>query len=203
MAFGHDAALDLSLRDVARDNVRVPAVLGERLRPALSPTRSRRRLESSVLIDVGPIRSVRVTGSTSADRSAQPFPGRSPASPRGQDNVRSPRASQLGHCPENGIPWEWREAGWAGGLSVRLTSVRFSHLFFDGVASITPRRNIVRPADFLRTCEATRLAETALARYSLATVPQSFRGNDRIERRRDYCHTLRFRDLARSSRSGV
>ena len=49
MAFGRDAALDLSLRDVARDNVRVPAVLGERLRPALSPTRSRRRLESSVL----------------------------------------------------------------------------------------------------------------------------------------------------------
>src|SRR5438093_13636824 len=110
MAFGHDAALDLSLRDVARDNVRVPAVLG--LRPALSPTRSLRRLESSVVIDVGPIRSVRVTGSTFADRSTQPFPGRSPASPRGQDNVRSPRASQLGHCPENGIPWEWREAGW-------------------------------------------------------------------------------------------
>src|SRR5881397_1603449 len=91
--------------------------------------------------------------------------------PRGQDNVRSPRASQLGQCPENGIPWEWREAGWAGGLSVRLTSVRFSYLFFDGVASVTPRRNIARPADFLRTCEATRLAETALARYSLAAVP--------------------------------
>src|SRR2546422_562954 len=71
MAFGHDAALDLSLRGVARDNVRVPAVLG--LRPALSPTRSLRRLESSVVID--------------------------------------------------------------------------------GVASITPRRHIVRPADFLRTCE--------------------------------------------------
>ena len=48
MAFGHDAALDLSLRDVARDNVRVPAVLGERLRPALSPTRSRRRLWGSL-----------------------------------------------------------------------------------------------------------------------------------------------------------
>ena len=178
----------------------MPAVLG--LRPALSPTRSLRRLESSVVIDVGPIRSVRVTGSTSADRSAQPFPGRSPASPRGQDNVRSPRASQLGQCPENGIPWEWREAGWAGGLSVRLTSVRFSYLFFDGVASVTPRRNIARPADFLRTCEATRLAETALARYSLAAVPNHFEGTTGSSDG-GITATLRFRDLARRSRSGV
>jgi len=90
MAFGHDAALDLSLRDVARDNVRVPAVLG--LRPALSPTRSLRRLESSVVIDVGPIRSVRATGSTSADRSAQPLSRPESSVAEGQDNVRSPRA---------------------------------------------------------------------------------------------------------------
>src|SRR5881628_437685 len=114
MAFGHDAALDLSLRDVARDNVRVPAVLD--LRPALSPTRSLRRLESSVVIDVGPIRSVRPTGSTSADRSAQPLSRPESSVADGQDNVRSPRASQFGHCPENRIPWEWREAGWAGRL---------------------------------------------------------------------------------------
>ena len=90
MAFGHDAALDLSLRDVARDNVRVPAVLG--LRPALSPTRSLRRLESSVVIDVGPIRGVRATGSTSADRSAQPLSRPESSVAEGQNNVRSPRA---------------------------------------------------------------------------------------------------------------
>src|SRR5437667_12199689 len=97
MAFGHDAALDLSLRDVARDNVRVPAVLG--LRPALSPTRSLRRLESSVVIGVGPIRSVRATGSTSADRSAQPFPGRSPASPSVRTTYARPAPSSSGIVP--------------------------------------------------------------------------------------------------------